>query len=250
MDEGAQSDALSMYSEGQMQALALMHSLGNVVAGALESFRGKGLLFPLVSDGEFSLLLKMVEKGAQVSKSSSSGKGKESAAACIKIAFATHALRLLSLNVQQVCSAPAPSSSSSERDRSKAAGSAAAQKWQGQRGLPPSLNSPMTAHPVPSASAQGQDRRQEAPTYQKCLQRALGLVVRNPAVDPLWSSLGMQAVRFASLSHLAPVASQQFAAVCALLERVETGEATLCEKEVLLAQMTNLKDKAAGADAQ
>ena len=77
----AQTEDSAMYSEGQMQALALLHALGNVVAGSLESFRGRGLLFPLVNDNDFALLLKMVETGAEVGESKSSpltagGKGK------------------------------------------------------------------------------------------------------------------------------------------------------------------------------
>jgi hypothetical protein len=185
----------AQYTAGQQQAMALLNSVGNVVEGAAAMFDTE-LLYPILNDTDFSLLMKVVENGAEAVASADT-----SVAACVRTAFATQALRILYLNIECTCSSPSGG----------------------------------------TLSASYRDANGSRVSYQNQIQRVLNMVVRNPLVDPSWSNLGIYAVKFASLGHLTPVASQQFAVVCELLNRVESGEATLCEREVLLSQMNNLK---------
>ena len=188
-----------------------MRCLGNVVDGSYFASDGGHVLFPIQSDTDFKLMMEVVKRGAKANFDKGARSCDDvhtSNVSRIQTAFAAQALRIIHLNVKSICG-PQASKKASEK---------------GEQTL--HLNSTVSWSTSTS--------------YRDYIKDVLQLVIRNPAVYPN-SSLGAYAIEFASLSALTPVASQQFAVVCSLLDRVETGSATPCENELLLAQMRNLE---------
>ena len=184
------------FATGQLQALAIMRCLGNVVDGSYFASDGGHVLFPIQSDTDFKLMMEVVKRGAKANFDKGARSCDDvhtSNVSRIQTAFAAQALRIIHLNVKSICG-PQASKKASEK---------------GEQSL--HLNSTVSWSTSTS--------------YRDYIKDVLQLVIRNPAVYPN-SSLGAYAIEFASLSALTPVASQQFAVVCSLLDRVETGSAT------------------------
>ena len=208
-------------SLGEKQAIAIVNALGEVASGSSSAF------FPITSDRELDELIAMIEKGSaalgqESFRSGSGGHGRGGGGgggggsgcaaddagakmAFVNVAFCSAALRIVYNNL---CRLFAPGKG--------AEGSAG--------------SSPLdVCHPS------------NLSTYRHRLRSALRQITETACVDPVNSAIGKFAVSFSAFHQLTPKASEQFQTVRELLEKMETGQATLCEQEVLLLHMSNLQ---------